>query len=197
MIKIFIIILTILCFGHEESNESTIDLQINKEDILKTLEELNKVPDFTLQDYDGNKYNIRSLEGKVVLLNFWAAWCYPCRLEIPDFNKMHDQYGEDFIILAISISDTKKQLIDFAKLYKTKYPLLYGPPKVIDKILMDYGGIFSVPTSILINKKGEQVFSYPGAILEQSPDGVYAYLNNKIVELLNETPAGDGPAEEE
>ena len=185
MIKIFIMILTILCFGQEETKDAIIDLEINKEDILKELEELNKVPDFTLQSHDGNEYNLRSLEGMVILLNFWATWCYPCRLEIPDFNKMSEQYGDDFIILAISISDNKKQLVDFAKLYEIKYPLLYGSSKIIDKISMDYGGIFSVPTSILINKKGEQVFSYPGAILEESPDGVYTHLNNKIVESLN------------
>ena len=185
MIKIFIVILTIFCFGYEENKESIIDLEINKEEILKELEELNKVPDFTLKSHNGDEYNIRALEGKVILLNFWATWCYPCRLEIPDFNKMSEKYGDDFIILAISISDAKKQLIDFSKLYEIKYPLLYGTPKIIDQVSLDYGGIYSVPTSILINKKGEQVFSYPGAILEQSPDGVYKYLNDKIDELLS------------
>ena len=54
MIKIFIMILTILCFGQEEAKDAIIDLEINKEDILKELEELNKVPDFTLQSHDGN-----------------------------------------------------------------------------------------------------------------------------------------------
>jgi len=185
MIKFFIILLSIFCFSKEET--FIIDSLSNKEDILKQLEELNKVPDFTLKSYDDKEYNMRSLEGKVVLLNFWATWCYPCRMEIPDLNKMHNEYGEDFIVLGISISDTKKQLIDFIKLYDVKYPLLYGASKDIDKITIDYGGIYAVPTSILINRKGEKVFEYPGAILEQTDrfDGVFSTLKKKITESLS------------
>ena len=128
---------------------------------------------------------MRSLEGKVVLLNFWATWCYPCRLEIPELNEFHEEY-EDLIVLGLSISDTKKQLEDFSKLYDVKYPLLYGTSKEIDKISMDYGGIFAVPTSILIDRNGEKVFSYPGAVLKQNDqwDGVYSTLLRKITESL-------------
>ena len=88
--------------------------------------------------------------------------------------------------MGLSISDTKKQLEDFSKLYDVKYPLLYGTSKEIDKISMDYGGIFAVPTSILIDRNGEKVFSYPGAVLKQNDqwDGVYSTLLRKITESL-------------
>ena len=153
------------------------------------LEDVNKVPDFTLYSHKGELYNMRSLEGKVVLLNFWATWCAPCRLEIPELNGMQEKYSkDDFLVLGISITDTEKALKDFADLYKVDYPLLYGPPYEIEKILLDYGGVYSVPTSILINKKGEAIFNYPGAILKSYDfyDGVYSTLNNKILESLKE-----------
>jgi len=184
MIRFFILAITVLCFTKEKT--FVIDSLIKKEDILKQLEELNKVPDFTLKSHDGEDYSMRSLEGKVILLNFWATWCYPCRLEIPDLNKMQEEY-DDFIVLGVSISDSKKQLEDFSKLYDVRYPLLYGSSKEIDKITVDYGGVYAVPTSILINKKGEQVFAYPGAILEQNDrfDGVFSTLKKKIEESLD------------
>ena len=163
MIKYFVLILTVVCLADQRT--FIIDSLSTNEDILNKLIDLNKVPDFA-QSYDGEEYNMRSLEGKVVLLNFKATWCYPCRLEIPELNEFHEEY-EDLIVLGLSISDTKKQLEDFSKLYDVKYPLLYGTSKEIDKISMDYGGIFAVPTSILIDRNGEKVFSYPGAVLKQ------------------------------
>ena len=183
MIKYFVLILTVFCLADQKT--FIIDSLSTNEDILNKLIDLNKVPDFTLQSYDGEEYNMRSLEGKVVLLNFWATWCYPCRLEIPELNEFHEEY-EDLIVLGLSISDTKKQLQDFSKLYDVKYPLLYGTSKEIDKISMDYGGIFAVPTSILIDRNGEKVFSYPGAVLKQNDqwDGVYSTLLRKITESL-------------
>ena len=147
--------------------------------------EPSKAPTFTLRDINGKQHALEDYKGEVVLLNFWATWCYPCRLEIPELNEFHEEY-EDLIVLGLSISDTKKQLADFSKLYDVKYPLLYGTSKEIDKISMDYGGIFAVPTSILIDRNGEKVFSYPGAVLKQNDqwDGVYSTLLRKITESL-------------
>ena len=166
----------------EKTNQDSLDNVIRE-----LLKEINKVPDFSLNSNKGDLYNIRSLEGKVILLNFWATWCGPCRMEIPELNEMQEKYGEDdFLILGISISDTKKALDDFMKYYEVEYPLLYGNRKEVDKVLIEYGGILSVPTSILINKKGEKIFSYPGAILKSYDiyDGVYTAINSKIQEAL-------------
>ena len=168
----------------ELSDEDSLDFIINQ-----LLGDVNKVPDFLLSSNKGEMFNMRQLEGKVVLLNFWATWCGPCRMEIPELNEMQKKYGEDdFIILGISISDSKKALDDFTKYYDVEYPLLYGSPKVIEKVLIDYGGIFSVPTSILVDKKGEMIFSYPGAILKSYDiyDGVYSAVNKKIQNALIE-----------
>ena len=192
MIKFFNIFLVIICIAQEETellqNDSISSSNSNIDEVIeKLLNDISKVPDFTLSSYTGEEYNMRSLEGKVILLNFWATWCYPCRMEIPDLNEMQEQFkNDDFIILGISISDTQKALNDFAGLYEVKYPLLYGKQSEIDQILIDYGGIFSVPTSILINKSGEVIFNFPGAILKSHDyyNGAYSILKNKIIEAL-------------
>ena len=84
----------------------------------------------------------------------------------------------------------EKALLDFSEYYEVNYPLLYGSPKEIEQILVDYGNIYSIPVSILIDKKGEVIQKYPGAILKSYDriDGWYSHLNNKIQEaLLEET----------
>ena len=127
----------------------------------------NFAPKISLNSHDNNLYILSDLKGKVVLLNFWATWCGPCRMEIPDFNELYEKHHKDGLeILGISISDSKKQLIDFSKTYGVKYPLLYGSSEEIEKITTNYGGVYAVPWSFLIGVSGEIIKVYPGAILK-------------------------------
>ena len=130
---------------------------------------------------------LHELKGKVVLLNFWATWCGPCRIEIPDLNDLYKKYyDKGFEVLGISISDNKKQLIDFKKGYNVQYPLLWGAQNIMQNILLQYGGVYSVPMSFLINKKGEIVRVYPGAILKQYDQNMYTDLIFNIEKYLQE-----------
>ena len=152
---------------------------VNQE-IQNLLVDINKVPDFSLYSSDGDLYNMRSLEGKVVLLNFWATWCGPCRIEIPDFNELYKKHKDDGLeILGISISDTKKALKNFSKSYRVDYPLLFDSPRNMDKITRSYGGVYAVPTSYIIGRKGDIITSFPGAIIK----GQYGYA--EFMEKLN------------
>lgn len=156
-----------------------------KEAIAKVLEGINKTPDFTLSALDGKEYHLRELEGNVVLINFWATWCGPCRMEIPDFNEMYEKYHEyGFEILGISVSDTKKQLENFVKSYEMKYPVLYGSSKNMNQITSDYGGVYSIPTSFLIDKNGEVLRTYPGAILKNYDPQLYSGLIFEIEKAI-------------
>ena len=92
-------------------SQDTLITMTQREALKKALGDINKAPDFTLTALNDSVYNLRELEGKVVLVNFWATWCGPCRMEIPEFNELHKSYHERGLeILGISVSDNKKQL---------------------------------------------------------------------------------------
>ena len=126
-----------------------------------------------------------SLRGKVILINFWATWCGPCRMEIPDFNELYDKYNEQgFEVLAISISDSRGPLLEFKNAYNMFYPVLYGNQREMSKIQMEYGGIYSIPMSFLIDKRGEVIRVYPGAIIKQFDPSMYTDLVMNIENAL-------------
>ena len=167
-----------------------------KEAFKKVLGDINKAPDFTLTAMNDSMYTLSKLEGKVVLINFWATWCGPCRMEIPEFNEMHKSYHEKGLeILGISVSDNKKQLKNFAKSFAVDYPLLYGGAREMNKIMKDYGGVYAVPSSFLVGKNGNIVWSYPGAILKNYDPQTFATL---VYEIEKELKKGEveNPVEE-
>ena len=159
--------------------DSLIKKETKKDKINAIIDEVKYAADFTLEALNDSSYTLSELRGKVVLLNFWATWCGPCRMEIPDFNEIYKKHGSDKIeILSISISDTRKALENFRKVYPIDYPVLYGKSKDLDKIMRDYGGVYAVPTSILIGKKGDVLKTYPGALLKGHP--VYSAFMNDL-----------------
>ncbi len=166
------------------NNEITDDRLERIQSLLSDKKEL--APDIALNSSSDSLYVLSELKGKVVLINFWATWCGPCRMEIPDFNDLYKKYNKDgFEILGISLSDTKKQLIDFAKVYNVEYPLLYGNFKEIDSITRSYGGVPAVPWSFLIGVEGDIIKTYPGAIIAQYDPVTYQNLVHTIESQLN------------
>ena len=134
-----------------------------------------------------DQVSLYDLKGKVVLINFWATWCGPCRIEIPDLNELYKEYYDKGLeILGVSISDKSSQLIKFKKAYNVEYPLLWGPQSTMQNILMQYGGVYSVPMSFLISSKSEIVRVYPGAILKQYDQNMYTDLVFNIERLISE-----------
>ena len=154
--------------------------QKQKNAINKLTEDLQLAPNFSLPTINDSIYTLEELRGKVVILNFWATWCGPCRLEIPDFNELYKKHKDNGLeILGISISDTKKALKNFTKAYKVDYPILFDSPQNMGKITRKYGGVYAVPTSYIIGRKGNIIASYPGAIIK----GQYMYLD--FIEKIN------------
>ena len=174
-----------ICVGFIFSESELSDDRISK---IKSLIEKSKnyAPDFKLNDSNDSLYVLSNLRGKVILINFWATWCGPCRMEIPDFIDLYDKYNDKgFEILGISLSDSKEALINFANVYKVNYPLLYGNNKQINEITNLYGGVPAVPWSFLVGVNGEIIDTYPGAILKQYDPVTYSRLEQTIVSELN------------
>ncbi len=121
----------------------------------------SSAPDFSLQDINGHPLELSSYRGKVVLLNFWATWCTPCRAEIPNFVQWQDSYGpQGFQILGISMDDGPEPVRTFYQQFKMNYPVAVGT----DKLAQSYGGVLGLPVSFLIGRDGKIAAKYVGAV---------------------------------
>ena len=183
LMKFINIIILFLSFSL--ATEITQD-QLNK--VKEITKDINKASDFSLNSVTSDSiYTLSKMNDKVILINFWATWCGPCRMEIPDFNELHEKYSsKGFEVLGVSISDTKDQLIKFLKAYKVDYPILYGDQTVMQKIISDYGGVYSIPMSFLLGKNNQIKRVYPGAILKQYDPNMYSDLIFNIESALSE-----------
>jgi cytochrome c biogenesis protein CcmG/thiol:disulfide interchange protein DsbE len=119
--------------------------------------------DFTLKDMNGKDVRLADLKGQVVLLNFWATWCGPCRLEIPWFVEFQEKYKDQgFRVVGISIDDPPEALPPFAKRFTINYPLLVGADR--EDVQKAYGPIFGVPTTFIIDRNGRICIRHIGQV---------------------------------
>lgn len=127
-----------------------------------TLGPSSMVP-FTLPDTDGKTRSIEEWKGKVVLLNFWATWCPPCREEVPTFVGLQQQLGsKGFQIIGVAI-DKKEDVTDFMDTYFVNYPVLLGNDKTL-QLMVKYGNrIGSLPYSVIMDREGNIVHRKVGA----------------------------------
>lgn len=112
-------------------------------------------PDFTLESLDGKSMRLSDLRGKAVLLNFWATWCGPCKIEMPWFVELQNQYGSQGLqIVGVAMDDSSKEdIAKFAKEMGVNYPVLLGKEAVGD----EYGGVPALPESFFIGRDGKIV----------------------------------------
>src|ERR1700758_3364812 len=112
-------------------------------------------PEFALQSLDGKTVHLSDFRGKAVLLNFWATWCEPCKIEMPWFVDLQKQYGpEGLQVLGVAMDDaSEKDIAQFVKEMGVNYPVLVGKEAVGD----EYGGIIHLPTTFYIDRSGKIV----------------------------------------
>jgi len=117
-------------------------------------------PDFTLTSTEGKPIKLSDYRGKVVVLDFWATWCPPCKAEIPDFIKLYSKYkGDGFQMLGVSLDQGGlNDVVPFIKDHGINYPIVLGTEEVVSA----YGGIRGIPTTFVIDKKGNVRDSFMG-----------------------------------
>jgi len=132
--------------------------------------------DFTLKDINNQDVHLASLKGKVILLDFWATWCGPCKIEIPWFIEMQNKYGSSGLrVVGISVDDTLDKLKPFVSQMKMNYTVLQGLDH--DDVQDAFGPIFGVPVTLVISREGKICTRHMG--LGSKPD-----FENAIKALL-------------
>jgi len=171
-----IVLLAVIFYTLSIFSGYKISYRSSADDNIKVVNPVDdKAPDFSLKSVDGKTIKLSDYKGKIVILDFWATWCQPCRKGIPDLVLIQKKYKDDVVIIGISVDadKTKKDVPGFVKDYKINYPVVY----FTEKVVKDYGGIESIPTAFVIDKKGNIVDKYVGLVEKQ----VYA---DKIKELM-------------
>jgi peroxiredoxin len=119
-------------------------------------------PDFTLKDAQGRRVSLSDYKGKVVLLNFWATWCGPCKIEIPWFIEFEKEFeARGFTVLGVSMDEDGWNVIHpYISEHGINYPIVLANEEVNQL----YGGIEALPTTLVIGRDGKVAFLHSGLI---------------------------------
>ena len=143
------------------------------------------VGSLTMQTIDGEFLEMSDLRGKVVLVNFWATWCGPCREEIPYLASLTERYPEHLVVIGVSEDAGGVDMVEaFADQYGVNYPIVMSTPE----IKRVFPGVFALPTSFVVDPDGQMVQTHVGlispVILEQETRYLSSLSNNATVETV-------------
>lgn len=190
MNKKFIILMMLLltlsllasCQINKEATDETITITeddtsenpLNEDTDTQEEENKNLAIDFTLENLDGEQVSLSDYKGKKIFLNFWASWCGPCELEMPDFNDFYNEHKDDnFILIAVNVGEDKETVKNYIEENGYDFPVLLDSKKEIG---IDYR-VSSIPTTFVINEDFEVVTVKIGAMLGDTIDEVYNLIN--------------------
>lgn len=161
--------------GKNNTNENS--QKVNLSYVPGETAAVNKpAPDFTLATTGDKNIKLSDYRGKVVILDFWATWCPPCRRGIPDLIEIQKEYGSDVVVIGISMdTDSKSDVIPFMQKMGINYNIAYADAGVVQS----YGGVESIPTSFVIDKDGNIVDNHIGLVPKSEFTSVLNKLLNK------------------
>ena len=135
-------------------------------------------PDFALKSDSGRNLRLREMRGQVVMINFWATWCGPCREEMPKLQQLYDKYrNTGFILLGINIDDNSANAVRMARKLGVTFPVLFDQGKVVSKLYQ----VDAMPSTVLIDRDGKTRYRHRG--YKSSYEDTY---QTEIRELLKE-----------
>lgn len=121
---------------------------------------------FTLKDMNGKDVRFADLKGRVVLINFWATWCGPCRMETPWLVALQEKYRADgFRVIGISVDDPPEAIPPFAREFGINYPLLLGKDR--EDVQKAFGPVMVLPMSVLISRDGRMCIRHIGPVAKE------------------------------
>lgn len=131
---------------------------------------------FTLTSLKHDKIELSQFRGKVVLLNFWASWCGPCQIEMPEFVKWQREYGgEGLQVIGVSMDSSPKTAAAAAAKLKVNYPVVMGDVRLATA----YHGVLGLPVTFLIDRKGDIRGRYEGVQLQRLKGNLLQLLSSK------------------
>ncbi|HUJ58931.1 MAG TPA: TlpA disulfide reductase family protein [Kofleriaceae bacterium] len=122
------------------------------------------LPEVSYTDIDGKAYSPQSLKGKVVVANFWATWCGPCKSEIPALSKVYDRYkAKGVVFLGLMMDNpSDSDLLNFRSDFEMSYPIV----RAGNDVVVSYGNPQALPTTFVFNRSGKQVYTKVGPLNE-------------------------------
>lgn len=127
--------------------------------VIRFVRNPDQAPDFKLDDLDGKPLSLAASHGKVILLNFWATWCGPCRAEIPDLIELQKKYADRLQIIGLDVDDDDTTEV---KKFVTANGINYPIGMATNEIRIQYGGVAALPTSFVLDDQGRVVQKHEG-----------------------------------
>ena len=162
-----------------EANSNTTTDEANSIEDTSSKNQSTTAPNFTVYDLEGNEVNLTDFFGKPIIVNFWASWCGPCKMEMPDFNEAYETYKDEIEFLMVNMTDGSRETKELASSFIAEneytFPVYYDT---------DYSAaitysVSSLPTSYFLNANGELVTYARGAINKATLEkGISMIYNN-------------------
>lgn len=177
-IIILIIILVVLIFaavqGYKTLSSDYSNSQLGQD--LQLEEQIKKATNFTVYTADGEKVRMLDYKGKPIVVNFWATWCGPCKVELPAFEDLYQQYGEQVQFMMVNLTDglqeKKEDVQGFVSSRKYTFPVFFDTQQTA----YDLYNLQNIPKTIFVDKNGNLIYSHTGAMSKSLIEQYIKYL---------------------